>query len=131
MPTKRIVHDDVLTPMMILEALIEFTTSVADGDIADNRAQFDSILCRHHNKVAPKEQEKTPKYFAESTHSLRISQKFSNIKGKLKEAGTEIHLTLPRRSRSFGEKQLKQLQDNDSWAKFLKLNKAAGNKSNK
>ena len=101
------------------------------ANIADNRAQFDSILCRHHNKVAPKEQEKTPKYFAESTHSLRISQKFSNIKGKLKEAGTEIHLTLPRRSRSFGEKQLKQLQDNDSWAKFLKLNKAAGNKSNK
>jgi hypothetical protein len=128
MPTKRTVHDDALTSMMILEALIEFKTSVADGDIADNRAQFDSILCRHHNKVAPKEQEKTPKYFAESTHSLRISQKFSNIKGKLKEAGTEIHLTLPRRSRSFGEKQLKQLQDNDSWDAFMKLNKAAGKK---
>ena len=114
--------------MMILEALIEFSTSVASGDIDDNRAQFDSILCRHHNKVAPAEQEKTPKYFADSVHSLRISQKFSNIKGKLKESGTDIHLSLPRRSRSFGEKQIKRLESNDSWAAFMKLNKAAGKK---
>jgi hypothetical protein len=128
MPTKRIVHDDALSPMMILESLIEFTTAVADGDIVDNRAQFDAILCRRHNEAAPKEQEKTAKYFAESVHSLRISQKFSNIKGKLKESGTEIYLSLPRRSRSFGEKQIKRLQSNDSWAAFMKLNKAAASK---
>jgi|7_EtaG_2_1085326.scaffolds.fasta_scaffold09175_5 hypothetical protein len=128
---KRIVHDDVLSPMMILESLMEYTTSVADNSIPENRGQFDAILCRRHNEAAPEHQQKTAKYFAESVHSLRVSQKFSNIKGKLKDAGIPIHLSLPRRTRSFGEKQIAKLEGNAQWAAFMKLNKAAGNKSNK
>ena len=119
-------YNDVLSGMIVLQSLMEFTTKVADGDIADNRAQYDAILSKVHNAAAPEHQQQEPAYFAEPANSLRVSQKFSQIKAKMKEAGHPIHINLPRRSRSFGAKQLDKLKKNDAWAAFAKLNAAAG-----
>jgi hypothetical protein len=124
----RKVYADTLSGMIVLQALIEFTHEVAEGKITDNRSQFDAILCRVHNAAAPENQQKAASYFAEPENSLRVSQKFSQIKTKMKDAGEEIHISLPRRSRSFGAKQLATLKQNDAWASFATLNKAARNK---
>ena len=122
---KRKVYDDALSGMMVLQALMQFTTKVAANEIADNRSQFDEILASVHNAAAPDSQAKPASYFAQPENSLRVSQKFSQIKTKMKEAKHPIYIKLPRRTQSFGDKQLAKLKQDDAWAKFAALNKAA------
>ena len=61
-------------------------------------------------------------------HSLRVSQKFAQIKQKMKDLNTPIHISLPRRTRSVGKEQLAALKARNDWTLFAKLNTAAGKK---
>jgi hypothetical protein len=119
-------YNDGLTGLMVLESLITFTTTVANGDCADNREQFDSILVSTHNADMPAEKQITAAYVQEQ--SLRVSQKFSQIKQKFKDLGNPIHLSLPRRTRSVGMAQVDKMKKLSNWAQFAKLNAAAGKK---
>jgi hypothetical protein len=119
-------YNDGLTGLMVLDALITFTTLAANEGCADNRAQFDSILVLTHNKEMPPEKQITDAYVQEQ--SLRVSQKFSQIKQKFKDLGNPIHLSLPRRTRSVGMEQVEKMKKHDNWTQFAKLNAAAGKK---
>tara|TARA_R110000824_G_scaffold129247_1_gene290399 strand:- start:27 stop:410 length:384 start_codon:yes stop_codon:yes gene_type:complete len=126
MPRTRKQYNDGLTGLMVLESLITFTTTVANGDCADNREQFDSILVSTHNADMPAEKQITAAYVQEQ--SLRVSQKFSQIKQKFKDLGNPINLSLPRRTRSVGMAQVDKMKKLPNWAQFAKLNAAAGKK---
>jgi len=119
-------YNDGLTGLMVLESLITFTTNVADGECPDNREQFDSILVSTHNADMPAEKQITAAYVQEQ--SLRVSQKFSQIKQKFRDLGNPIHLSLPRRTRSVGMAQVDKMKKLSNWAQFAKLNAAAGKK---
>lgn len=118
-------YNDGLTGMMVLTALIDFTTGVAEKTIKNNREQFDAILVEHHNMDMPRDKHIDASYIEE--HSARVSQKFSVLKSRLKELGKEIHIQLPRRSRSVGAEQIETLKNNPSWDAFMKLNTKARN----
>ena len=119
---------DVLTGMMIFDALVEFTCS--DNE-SKSRLDFDQILMDKHNGslTTPAQQAAHAIDLAYlKAHSLRVSQKFSQIKAKFKKFGEEIHLSLPRRRRSASAADIDAAKARHSsvWAKFQKLNKAAG-----
>ena len=116
-------YNDGLTGMMVLTALIDFTTGVSAKTIKNNREQFDAILVEHHNMDMPRDKHINAAYIEE--HSSRVSQKFSVLKSRLKDLGQEIHINLPRRSRSIGAEQIASLKSNPSWDAFMKLNKKA------
>jgi|TARA_R110000824_G_scaffold392873_1_gene591546 hypothetical protein len=118
---KRKVYKDKLNGMMILLALSEYT---ADTDIPKNREQFDAILVRLHNSEMPSPEQHINAEYVEK-YSARISQKFAVIKSRMKELGQEIHLTLPRRTRSVGKEQLAKLESMSHWDAFLVANKKA------
>jgi hypothetical protein len=123
---KRKVYNDGLTGMMVLDALITFTTLVENKGCANNREQFDAILVSTHNKDMPTDKHISVAYLEE--HSLRVSQKFAQIKQKMKDLNTPIHISLPRRTRSVGKEQLAALKARNDWTLFAKLNTAAGKK---
>ena len=118
-------YNDGLTGMMVLTALIDFTTGVADKTIKNNREQFDAILVEHHNMDMPRDKHIDASYIEENSN--RVSQKFSVLKSRLKDLGQEIHINLPRRSRSVGSEQIASLKSNPSWDAFMKLNKKVRN----
>ena len=123
---KRKVYKDGLTGMMVLEALISFATLVENKGCANNREQFDAILVSEHNKQMPTDKHITVAYLEDN--SLRVSQKFSQIKQKFKDLNTPIHMSLPRRTRSVGKEQVAAVKARNDWALFQKLNAAAGKK---
>ena len=122
----RKVYQDGLTGLMVLEALVDFTTLVENKGVADNREQFDAILVSVHNKDMPSDKHITTAYLQE--YSLRVSQKFAVIKAKFKDGGTPIHMSLPRRTRAVGKQQIDAMKQHPNWSMFAKLNTAAGKK---
>ena len=69
---KRKVYNDGLTGMMVLDALITFTTLVENQGCANNREQFDAILVSTQNKDMPTDKHISVAYLEEN--SLRVSQ---------------------------------------------------------
>lgn len=117
-------YADQLTGEMVFYALLEFLAICeSQPQWKDNREKFDEVLASEHNKVAAAHKQIDAAYLEE--HSIRVSQKFSVYKAKMKDLGEEIFLTLPRRSRGVSSDSVDKLRSHSLFAQFKKLNAAA------
>jgi hypothetical protein len=114
-------YADSLTPDIVMEAFIEFITLVENGGVKNTRDHFNSVLANIHNAAAPDHKQITAAYL--EGNSLRVSQKFSQAKTKWKDAGTPIHLSLPRKSRDTTGETIAKMKEDPRWKVFSKLNK--------
>ena len=113
---------DDLDPNMVMDALQLFIHRVKNDGLHDSRGNFDTILIALHNERSTKYQIDA-KYLDEK--STRISQLFSRSKSQYEDAGYEVALRLPRKSRTLTPAQLEDKKKQAQWAAFAEANEKA------